>query len=513
MTIELDRRRFLQFSAVASAGLPFLARPELAFASKADSSVTIGWPTDVTTWDPQTRFAPDIQALYKMVYDQPLTQDPALALIPEVVTKWELAHDALSLAVELRDDVKFHDDSKMTADDFAFSFFGKNVGGAKTDAASVWGGFCKDIEVQSPTKAVMHFKAPFPTAPQWLAFLGSFIVPKAYYEKVGLEGLQAKPMGSGPYKVVDYARDSRIVLERFDGYWGPKPSLKQITIQVIKDPSARVAAIESGQVDLTTAVAVRDALRMKSDPKFVAELNPIQRVVMLTVRDDQVFKDENVRLAAHYAIDKAALSKAFYGNAAVPLSVIATPGTPGYLDDYKFPYDPAKAKELLAKSGYSTAKPVSLTFGTTNGNFPSDYDMARAIGQMWEKVGIKADIQVIEYAQWFELNRAGKLQDATIYSWDNAIGDPETYIGYMMNPNLPFNTFRTGEIGQTVVKLFAEPDYDRRIAGYRKINKDVVELGQIIPLLQTVQTLVRKKELDYLKYKNGWVLGQTMTWA
>jgi peptide/nickel transport system substrate-binding protein len=82
-----------------------------------------------------------------------------------------------------------------------------------------------------------------------------------------------------------------------------------------------------------------------------------------------------------------------------------------------------------------------------------------------------------------------------------------------MNPNLPFNTFRTGEIGQTVVKLFAEPDYDRRIAGYRKINKDVVELGQIIPLLQTVQTLVRKKELDYLKYKNGWVLGQTMTWA
>jgi peptide/nickel transport system substrate-binding protein len=507
-----DRRRFLQLGALTAAGTQTLLTSRLAWASKADDSLTIGWPTDVTTWDPQTRFAPDIQAIYKMVYDQPLSQDPALKLVPAVVTKWELAPDATSLRVELRDDATFHDGSKLTADDYAFSFFGKNQLGGKTDGASTWS-FVKDIEVQSPTKAVMHFKAPFPTSPQWLAFLGSFIVSKAYYEKVGLEGLQARPLGSGPYKLVDYTRDSRIVLERYDGFWGEKPAVKRITIQIIKDPSARIAAVESGQVDLTTGVTVRDAVRMKNNPGFVAELNPIQRVVMLTVRDDQVFKDENIRLAAHHAIDKAALSKAFYNGAAVPLSVIAAPGTPGYLPDYKFSYDPERAKQLLAKSGYSVSKPVTLAFGTTNGNFPSDYDISRAITQMWEKVGIKADLQVIEYAQWFELNRAGKLQDATIYSWDNAIGDPETYIGYMMNPNLPFNTFRTGEICQQVVKLFAEPDYDKRIAAYRVINKDVVEAGQIIPLLQTVQTLVRKKDLDYTKYGNGWVLGQTMKWA
>jgi peptide/nickel transport system substrate-binding protein len=193
--------------------------------------------------------------------------------------------------------------------------------------------------------------------------------------------------------------------------------------------------------------------------------------------------------------------------------VIATPGTPGYLDDYKFAYDPELAKKLLAKSGYSPSKPVALTFGTTNGNFPSDYDMARAIAQMWEKVGIKADVQVLEYAQWFELNRAGKLQDATIYSWDNAVGDPETYIGYMMNPHMPFNTYKDDTVGKEVGALFAEPDYAKRIAGYRSVNKEVVEGGMIIPLLQTVQTLARKKDLEYQKYGNGWVLGQTMSWS
>ena len=512
MTSSIDRRRFLQLSAFAATGLQTLIGSNLAWATKADSSVTIGWPTDVTTWDPQTRFAPDIQAIYKMVYDQPMTQNPDLTLAPSVATKWELAADAMSLAVELRDDVTFHDGSKLTADDFAFSFYGKNQPSAKTDGASVWANV-KEMEVQSPTKVIMHFKGPMPTAPQWLAFLGSFIVPKAYYEKVGLEGLQAKPLGSGPYKLVDYARDSRIVLERYDGFWGPKPAINRITIEVIKDPSARIAALESGQVDMTSGVAVRDTVRMKSNPAFIAELNPIQRVVMLTVRDDQAFKDENVRLAAHHAIDKAALSKAFYGGAAVPLSVVATPGSPGYLDDYKFSFDPGLAKQLLAKSGYSPSKPVTLTFGTTNGNFPSDYDMSRAIVQMWEKVGIKADLQVIEYAQWFELNRAGKLQDATIYSWDNAVGDPETYIGYMMNPNMPFNTYKGDPLNTEVVKLFGEPDYAKRIAGYKMINKAVVERGMIIPLLQTVQTLVRKKELNYQKYGNGWVLGQTMSWA
>ena len=106
MTIALDRRRFLQLSAFAATGAQTLIGSNLAWAAKADDSVTIGWPTDVTTWDPQTRFAPDIQALYKMVYDQPINQDTSLKLIPAIVTKWELAADAMSLAVELRDEIQ-----------------------------------------------------------------------------------------------------------------------------------------------------------------------------------------------------------------------------------------------------------------------------------------------------------------------------------------------------------------------------------------------------------------------
>jgi peptide/nickel transport system substrate-binding protein len=82
------------------------------------------------------------------------------------------------------------------------------------------------------------------------------------------------------------------------------------------------------------------------------------------------------------------------------------------------------AKKLLADSGFSVSKPVQIKLATTNGQFPGDYDMARAIAQMWKKVGIDAEIEVIEYSKYFELNRGNKLPEATLYSWDNAPASP-----------------------------------------------------------------------------------------
>ena len=220
-----------------------------------------------------------------------------------------------------------------------------------------------------------------------------------------------------------------------------------------------------------------------------------------------------MRLAAHHAIDKAALSKAFYGGAAVPLSAVATPGTPAYLTDFTFSFDPELAKQILAKSGYGPDKPVKIGFAATNGQFPSDYDIARAIVQMWKRVGIETELEVIEYPKYFELNRGSKLPEATLYSWDNATGDPEIFAGYLLNPRMPFSAWKGMDVGQKVLDLFNVANYDQRIAGYRALNRFAVEGGATMPLLQSVLTMVRKKDLAYTKYANGWVLPQTMSWS
>ncbi len=504
MNLPLSRRLLLASAAGAAMPLP-------AFAATKDSA-TLGWPSDVTGWDPTLRFTPDAQGIYKMVFDQPLTQSPDLKLIANVVSKWQLAPDGKSLDLELRDGVTFHDGSRMTSADIRYSFFERIKNGENLDIGKSFRTLT-DVETPSPTHAVMRFSQPFPTAPVWLAFLGSFVLPKEYLTRVGADGFQKKPIGSGPYKLAEYEINSRIVLERNDAYWGPKPALRRLTIEIIKDPSARVAAIQSGQVDLTINVPVREAERLGKLAGLAGELDPITRIILLQVRNDRAFADENVRLAAHHAIDKAALSKAFYGGAAVPLSIPAPPGSAGYIPDFKFAYDPKLAMQLLAKSGFSPSKPVKIGFDTTNGQFPSDYDMARAITAMWKKVGIEADLQVIEYAKYFELNRGEKLPEATLYSFDNATGDPEIYAGYLLNPKLPFSPWKDPVLGQRVIAQFTVTDEAQRIAGWKQIEQDAVNMGACMPLLQSVITLVRKKDLAFTRYGNGWVLGQTFHWT
>ena len=508
MAFELERRALLRMLAAGAA----VACARIDAALAAEDAVTIAWPNDIPSWDPNQRFTPDAQPIYKAVFDQPLDQDAQLPLIPNLIRSWDLAADGLTMAVELRDDVFFHNGDKMTAEDFRYTFFERIKAGVKLDTANSWRKV-EDIVVESPTKALMKFNSPAPTAPQWMAFLGSYIVPKKYLESVGLDACREKPVGTGPYKLAEYELNSRIILERNERYWGARPKIARVIFQIMKDPSARVAAIQSGAVDCTINVPVREVMRFAQEPSLAAELNPITRVILLQVRNDLAFADQNVRLAAHHAIDKAALSKAFYGGAALPLSVVATPGTPAYLPDYEFKYDPELARQYLAKSNFGPEKPARIGFAATNGQFPSDYDIARAMVQMWKRVGIEANLGVIEYAKYFELNRGGKLPEATLYSWDNATGDPEIFAGYLLNPNMPFSAWKGMEVGEKVAKLFNVANYEQRIQGYRDLNRFAVETGATIPLLQSVLTLVRKKNLAYTKYANGWVLAQSMHWT
>ena len=217
MALSLPRRSIMQMAA-AFAACGCMTPLTRALAAGKDT-VTIGWPNDVGSWDPNQRFTPDAQAIFKAVFDQPLDQDPQLNLIPHLIKTWSLAADGLSMAVELRDDVTFHNGDKMTTEDFRYTFFERPKSGLKLDTANSWRKV-HDIVIESPTRATMKFDSPAPTAPQWMAFLGSFMVPKKYIESGGLENFLKKPVGTGPYKLAEYELNSRIVLERNDNSLG-----------------------------------------------------------------------------------------------------------------------------------------------------------------------------------------------------------------------------------------------------------------------------------------------------
>ena len=495
---------------LAGAGLPALLS-QAAQAQAAKDSVVIAWQIDPQSWDPNRRTNPGLQSIYKMVYDQLIMQAPDMKLQPALATKWSLSADGKTLTLDIRDDAWWHDGTKLTSADVKYTFLERAKAGHKIDLARIWRNVA-DIETPSPTRAVIRLNKPMPTAIPWLAFLANFVVPKHHVTKVGADGFAGMPMGSGPYRVVDYQRNSRIVLEAFDKYWGPKPKIRKVTVLIVKDPSARVAAVQSGRVDFAPDVPIREVARLNRMPALSGRIFPISRVILLQIRSDRAFADRNVRLAAHHAIDKKAISQALYAGKAVPLSMVAPPGTPGHVADFEFPYDPARAKALLAKAGFSPEKPLQIGMASFNGVFPGDYDIARAIVSMWKKIGIEARLQVIEQPKYFELNRGNKLPEATLYSWDNAVGDPEMFTGYLMHPKLPFSAWKDMDVGGRVMKLFGVVDYEKRIAGYREVAVYAARQGAVMPLLQSVTTWVHKAGLQVVQYNNGWVLPHTWSW-
>jgi peptide/nickel transport system substrate-binding protein len=481
--------------------------------AEADS-LTIAYPFDVPNWDPTSNTFTGAQSIYKTVFDSPLFYSPELTLQPRLIAAWQWqGADKRRLEITLREGVLFQDGSPFTTEDVKFSIVDRPAKDPTLLIRRLMPPL-QTVEVVSPLKAVLVFTNPAPAAAIYLAFLAGYFVPKAYIERVGEDGFKQHPIGAGPYKVVQYERGSRIVMEAFDKYWGGAPKIKHVTFQIIADPSARVAAVESGRADIASQLPIREITRLSKLPGLVARADPYAEIVMLVVPSYvAAMQDENLRLAMQLSIDKAAISKAFFNGIARPISVLAPQGTPGNVEGYTFPYDKARAVELLKKSGFGPDNPAKFPVITTNGAFPNDFDVARAIVAMWRNVGIQADLQEVSLAKYVDLNHSATLPGPALYSWANTTGDPEDYTGRIFDSSLPFSAWKDLAVGERVHALLVEPDEAKRIAGYQALNKDATEHAWAIPLYQSIFTMAYKKGLNVVTYQGGYILPGDYSWA
>ncbi|WP_158969426.1 ABC transporter substrate-binding protein [Paraglaciecola sp. L3A3] len=481
---------------------------QLAGQSKeqAIKSAVIAFPFDVESWDPTSRVIPHTTSLYKLMFDQPLAYDADNQLTAAVIKNHAWLDDkGLTLSLQFRDDVYFHNGDKLTSEDFKYTFFDRPQQDKTIQLGYIWGSIV-NIETPSPTQAIIHFNKPFVTALQYLAFAGAFILPKDYLEKVGIEKFLEHPIGSGPYKLISYQRNNRISLQAFDKYWAGKPKIEKLTVQITPSSTSRIAALQSAQVDLSYALPIRDSKRMGNMPKLTSALSSTIDTYLIHMVNRGPLKDINVRLAMHYAINKTAISKALLAGISKPISSACPPTTPCYQATPNFDYDPAKAIEYLKQSGYSSKNPVKFTFFATKGVSPADNLMARAIMQMWKKVGIEAKLETIDFAKFFQKVADNSFQGPVLWLWNNSTGDPELYAGTYLNANNMFSVWRSEEVMQRLTPLLSENNYSKRIEKYKDFNKWIVEQGFSIPLLEGINSVVHNSSLPYKAYRNGWLV-------
>jgi len=462
----------------------------------AGDTLTIAFNVDLPSWDPTVGASavnPTIQAIYRTVFDQYIGQKPDLSLEPGLLTDWGWNKDRSQVWMDVRKGVVWHDGTPLTPEDVVWSLERAGKPDSGNPVQSLWSTVGKfKIDGNRVTGQVLSYD---PTYFKWGAFLTGYVLPKAYYQKVGAQGFEKKPVGTGPYMVDAYQANSFLRLRANPHYWGAKPPFGTVVFKFVTDATSRVAEVESGSSDVTLDIPYEEYDRLRTHPGFAGEATPISDIGMIFITNVAPFLDKNVRLAACHAVDKDAIIKRLLRGYGTRIDTLQAPQYEAFDPTIKVAHDPKLAAELLKASGFSPENPVRLRFQTTRGFKPKDYEMIQAIVGMWRNVGIAADIEVYEIAKHFELRMAHKLAPAAFYNWGNAIGDPSTSTGFAMFSKSPHSAWKAADVDKLIGPLWGEPDEAKRMAGYRAADRYIAEQGYVLPLLQYAQPVIYKKTL------------------
>jgi peptide/nickel transport system substrate-binding protein len=510
MSTKTDRRTLLKLAGAGVAAAS-LSLPSKLFAQDK-GELTIAYNVNLPSWDPTTgpsAVNPTIQGLYQSVFDQFILQKPDLSFAPGLLTEWGWSDDKKQIHMTVRDGVTWHDGSPFTAEDIAWSL--ERAGKAETGnpIQFVWAkiGNIK-ADGNRVTADVLEFE---PTIFKWMSFLTGYVLPKAYYEKVGAEGFEKAPIGTGPYMVEKFEQNAFLRLKANPNWWGGKPAFENVTIKFVTDAASRVAEIESGSSQVTLEIPYEEYDRLIAKDGMAGSCETVSDIGMIFFNDIDVMLDPNVRHAAVMSVDKKLLVDRLLRGYGLPIDTLETPEYAAYDPSIKVEYNPEKAKELLAASGYSTDKPVKFTIQTTKGFKPKDYEMIQAIVGMWRKVGIEATIEVYEIAKHYELRAADKLAPAAFYNWGDAVGDPTTSTGFAMYGPSPHSVWDSKDVIDAINPLWGEADEAKRIAGWKAVSKLVADNAYVLPLLQYAQPIVHAKGVNVVQHKSGALLPALMT--
>jgi peptide/nickel transport system substrate-binding protein len=298
----------------------------------------------------------DREAVLRNVFDALVGHTPDGKVVPQLATAWHKVGPAV-YDFTLRSGVKFQNGDAMTADDVVFTFQRVLTPGAISGVSSTRKDLLGPIlRVQKLDDSHVRFvySASFPEALVLQSLVHFQIVPQKYVQQVGEAGFIAKPVGAGPFRFVRGALNSEVVLERYDGYWGGPAKVRQVIFRMMPDPSSRIAALLAGEVQIIQEVPPDLVDRLKANPNVQVKTSEGTRSyeIEFNTKADP-FGDPRVRQAVNYAINWDPILHDIYRGYATRLSTAFLPSGFGYDPALKpYPYDPAKARELLREAGY-----------------------------------------------------------------------------------------------------------------------------------------------------------------
>ena len=409
---------------------------------------TLTWAqgADVTSLDPhQGKETPAVQ-VNTQIFDTLVTVDPETnEVVPQIAESWEQTDDQ-TYVFKIREGIKFHDGSDLTAEDVKFS-----LDRARNSAAvSYIVNFIEEVTVDDDHTVTVKTTAPYAPTLRNLAIPFAAIVPKAVVEEDENAFIQ-NPVGSGPYKFVEWNHGDHVTLKAFDDYYAGKPETENLIMKVIPETSQRTIALETGEVDLAYDLAVNDIPKVNSDDKLtVYEIPSLTCWYVSMNMNKKPFDNPKVREAMSMAIDRQTIIDTINAGSGQTADAIIAPAVFGYYSTGVKEYNPTKAKELLAEAGYPNGFSTTLWVNDNQ----SRIEMCQAMQAMLLEVGVQCNLEVLEFGSFISRTTAGD-HDLAYFGWTTSSGDAD-YSYYSLE-----HSTQQGAAGNR--SFLADPDVDKLI--------------------------------------------------
>jgi peptide/nickel transport system substrate-binding protein len=476
---QVTSRVLVPFAAVAlilGAAGPALAAPEGTMTWGVHITLASRWLDPAETEGIITPF----MVLYAL-HDALVKPMPAGPNTPSLAESWSQSKDGVTYEFVLRKGVRFHNGDPVTAADVKFSFERYKGSGAKLLKERV-----REVQIVDPGRVRFVLKEPWP---DFMTFYGtsatgaSWVVPKAYVEKVGDDGFKKAPIGAGPYKFVSFNPGIELVMEAYEGYWRKVPNIKRLVYRSMPEETTRAAALKKGEVDiayLLTGPVAEDVQRTPGFKLVAPKESPGTFWLDLPDQWDpkSPWHDRRVRQAASLAIDRQALNQAETLGFSTPTGSLI----PRALEFSRFfepdPFDPPRAKKLLAEAGYPS--------GFDAGDFypwPPYNSMGEALSTYLAAVGIRSKLRIMERAAMTSAWRERKLKNI-IVGITGAGGNAATRLEAYVSKNGVYTAGIMPDVEDLFQRQARETDMKKREALLHQIQQIIHERVTQIPIYE-----------------------------
>lgn len=464
--------------------------------------LTVALGVEPTSLDPH-RTADLMGALVQgQIYNYLFVHDKNMKLLPELAESYKLSNDKKTWTITLRKGIKFHNGDDFNAASVKFSIERILDPKTKSGRASFYE-MIKSVTLIDDHTVAITTDQPFQPFISHLTYYPMAMLSPKAVAKYGND-YDHNPVGTGPFKFVEWTPGGRIVLERNENYWETKPKVGKIVFRFLREEPARTMLLETGEADFITQVSPRETQRLRANKNIdmVTVDSHFTAYLVLVNDQDEPFNNLAVRKALNYAINKDAIINSVLLGAARPYDSPLSPIGWGYKKTGSYEYNPEKAKKLLADAGYK-GKKLKIELWTSVGRFTLDTEIAEVIQDQLKEVGIEADLQ--RKADWgaylFGLskgkNRMGMTQSGPV------TGDADQGLYMVYHSKGPTNRMKyyNKEVDSLLEKARETSDPKVRLDAYVKAQQIIFDDAPVVWLYypKTIYGQSKKvKDIIYL---------------